>query len=74
MDKDGDLNVSFPKPPGQTSTSTALFGTGKKEEPAEDEFGDTMDEDGIHEDRHEAWRFLLAGGIAGLGGSTCLLF
>ena len=73
VDKDGDLNVSFPKPPGQASTSTALFGGGshgqpkEKEPEPEDEFADTMDGETVQEDRHEAWRFLLAGGIAGAG-------
>lgn len=72
VDKDGDLNVSFPKPPGQASTSSALFGAGtaqKEQEPEEDEFADTLDGDAAQEDRHEAWRFLLAGGIAGAGES-----
>lgn len=67
VDKDGDLNVSFPKPPGQTSTSQALFGTIKQEDEEEDEFADAVDGEGPHEDRHEAWRFLLAGGVAGAG-------
>ena len=63
MDKEGDLNVSFPKAPG------IPVGTGKGKEKADD-FGDTVDEEEVEmpqEDRHEAWRFLLAGGVAGAG-------
>ncbi|ORX36264.1 mitochondrial carrier domain-containing protein [Kockovaella imperatae] len=52
VDKEGDLNVSFPKSQGDTPA------------PSSDEFAD--DSDGApQEDRHEAWRFLLAGGEAG---------
>ena len=71
VDKEGDLNVSFPKSPSQpqVSTASALFGTAKDRDD-DDEFGDTVDEqDMVTEDRHEAWRFLLAGGIAGAGRS-----
>jgi solute carrier family 25 phosphate transporter 23/24/25/41 len=72
VDKDGDLNPSFPRPPGQASTSSALFGhrsstTKEQEDLDEDEFEDALDGDGVQEDRNEAWRFLLAGGIAGAG-------
>lgn len=71
MDKEGDINVSFPRAPGSTSTSTALFGSkADKErelEEAEDDFGDTIDDSAPQVDSHEAWRFLLAGGVAGAG-------
>lgn len=67
VDKDGDISVSFPRSAGQTSTSSALFGSGSAQDEEEDEFADPIDGDAAHEDRHEAWRFLLAGGIAGAG-------
>lgn len=72
MDKEGDINVSFPRAPGSTSTSTALFGTKGAKEDAhpdddDDEYGDTVDEQPAQVDHHEAWRFLLAGGVAGAG-------
>lgn len=80
VDKEGDINVSFPKAPDgpQHSTASALFGSNKgkdkavnEEEVVEgDDFGDVEhegEEVHEHEDRHEAWRFLLAGGIAGAG-------
>jgi len=64
VDKDGDLNVSFPRPPGSTSTSTALFGSkSDKDKPEEDD--DFQDTEDPPVDHHEAWRFLLAGGVAG---------
>jgi solute carrier family 25 phosphate transporter 23/24/25/41 len=73
VDKDGDINVSFPRPPGSTSTSTALFGSKADKEKdqdqddaEEDDFADTVDET-AHVDHNEAWRFLLAGGVAGAG-------
>jgi solute carrier family 25 phosphate transporter 23/24/25/41 len=88
VDKEGDINVSFPKAPDgpQHSTASALFGKtkGKDRAVAEeqvqgqgqgDDFGDVEhegEEVPEHEDRHEAWRFLLAGGIAGAGGSPLL--
>ena len=66
MDKEGDLNVSFPKAPGLGLQA----GNGKgKEKEKEDDFGDTVDEEvEMPQDRHDAWRFLLAGGVAGAGG------
>jgi solute carrier family 25 phosphate transporter 23/24/25/41 len=64
VDKEGDINVSFPRPPGSTSTSTALFGP-KSQDHQEDDFEDTVEEAQV--DHHEAWRFLLAGGVAGAG-------
>ena len=64
MDKEGDINVSFPRPPGSTSTSTALFGP-KSKDNQEDDFEDTVEEAQVN--HHEAWRFLLAGGVAGAG-------
>lgn len=66
MDKEGDLNVSFPKAPVLVAPAN---GKGKQRE---DDFGDTVDEEVEMqaEDRHEAWRFLLAGGVAGAGTST----
>jgi solute carrier family 25 phosphate transporter 23/24/25/41 len=67
VDKEGDINVSFPKAPDgpQHSTASALFGTAKGKDKAED-FQEPVEP---QEDRHEAWRFLLAGGIAGAGES-----
>lgn len=75
MDKEGDINVSFPRAAGSTSTSTALFGSKAdkekdQDEVDEDDFGDTVDETTAHVDHHEAWRFLLAGGVAGAGESS----
>ena len=74
VDKEGDINVSFPRAPGSTSTSTALFGSkAAKEKDQEDveadDFGDTVDDSTAGVDHHEAWRFLLAGGVAGAGTS-----
>lgn len=73
MDKEGDINVSFPRAPGTTSTSTALFGSKadkeKELDEVEDDFGDTIDDSAPQADSHEAWRFLLAGGVAGAGKS-----
>lgn len=76
VDKEGDINVSFPRAPGSTSTSTALFGSkAAKEKDQEDvdadDFGDTVDDSAAGVDHHEAWRFLLAGGVAGAG-TSCL--
>lgn len=77
VDKEGDINVSFPRAPGSTSTSTALFGSKadkeKDQDEADDDFGDTVDETAAQVDHHEAWRFLLAGGVAGAGGSSSSL-
>lgn len=69
MDKEGDLNVSFPKSPGSSPNSTAsgFFGNNAKEVEDGDEFEDTVLDPAPQEDRHEAWRFLLAGGVAGAG-------
>lgn len=72
VDKEGDINVSFPRAPGSTSTSTALFGSkAAKEKDQEDvdadDFGDIVDDSSTGVDHHEAWRFLLAGGVAGAG-------
>lgn len=74
MDKDGDINVSFPRAPGSTSTSAALFGSKADKDKdlddvEDDDFGDTVDESEAQVDHHEAWRFLLAGGVAGAGES-----
>ncbi|KAK4688162.1 hypothetical protein P7C73_g1947, partial [Tremellales sp. Uapishka_1] len=67
VDKEGDINVSFPKAPGGPEGSTASHWFGADSDPADNEdFGDTVDEPETQlEDRHEAWRFLLAGGVAG---------
>ncbi|AFR97689.2 solute carrier family 25 (mitochondrial phosphate transporter), member 23/24/25/41 [Cryptococcus neoformans] len=72
VDKEGDISVSFPKAPNspQTSTAAGFFHPPKQHKEEDDEFADTpgpYDEDVevVQEDRHEAWRFLLAGGIAG---------
>ena len=71
VDKEGDINVSFPKKPGESSTSGALFGTAspQTEETGRDgdEFGDDEEGHTPPEDKHEAWKFLLAGGEAGAG-------
>jgi solute carrier family 25 phosphate transporter 23/24/25/41 len=81
VDKDGDINVSFPRAPGSTSTSTALFGSKADKEKDQDEaadedddFEDTVDESAPQVDHHEAWRFLLAGGVAGAGTSSPLFW
>ena len=52
-------------------SASAGNGNGKEQE---DDFGDAVDQGEVemtHEDRHEAWRFLLAGGVAGAGMSSC---
>ena len=72
VDKEGDLNPSFPKtaPDKQNRISgEAGFGDGDPDTQNGDEFGDTVEgqQDGAQEDRHEAWKFLLAGGEAGAG-------
>jgi len=72
VDKEGDLNVSFPKAPGLPQNTQGV-GKGKGKE---EDFWDTVDEEEVEvpqEDRHEAWRFLLAGGVAGAGASGALL-
>lgn len=74
VDKDGDLNVSFPKPPGQTgSTVSAFFKKSKEDDVVEDDVDGLLDDHDqgadASEDRNEAWRFLLAGGVAGAGES-----
>lgn len=68
VDKEGDLNVSFPRPPNPAS-KTHPPPTTNETENDDAEFGDTVQEpdEPVHEERHEAWRFLLAGGIAGAG-------
>ncbi|GFZ43000.1 Uncharacterized mitochondrial carrier [Saitozyma sp. JCM 24511] len=59
VDKEGDLNVSFPKRPPPPPSHEGEEGKGE-------DFADTLDEEEeVQLDRHEAWRFLLAGGIAG---------
>ena len=79
VDKEGDITVSFPRAPppssSSSSTSTDTKGVGKRDE----DFADTVDDDEGDEeqtegqqDRHDAWRFLLAGGIAGAGQSFFL--
>lgn len=72
VDKDGDLNPSFPKAPGSPEHSTAagFMLPAEKHESPEDDMDDTVDlddgeEDDAHIGSHDAWRFLLAGGIAG---------
>jgi len=68
VDKDGEPIPSFPKAPGSPEHSTAAgFLLHHDQDSPVDDLDDTIDEDEemIHEDRHEAWRFLLAGGIAG---------
>jgi solute carrier family 25 phosphate transporter 23/24/25/41 len=72
VDKDGDLNPSFPKAPGGPEHSTAagfLLHYEHTESPVDnlDDAVDVEDEEVyiIDEGRHDAWRFLLAGGVAG---------
>nr|ODO00504.1 solute carrier family 25 (mitochondrial phosphate transporter), member 23/24/25/41 [Cryptococcus depauperatus CBS 7855] len=72
VDKEGDISISFPKAPGSplSSTVSGFFHPPNPQSPEDDEFADRPEdaEDEmveIQEDRHEAWRFLLAGGIAG---------
>jgi len=76
VDKDGDLNVSFPKPPGQAGSTVSGFFKKPKEDD-EDDNDELLDDHDhgpdVNEDRHEAWRFLLAGGVAGAGESVKLL-
>ena len=76
VDKDGDLNVSFPKPPGQAGSTVSGFFKKPKEDD-EDDNDELLDDHDhgpdVNEDRHEAWRFLLAGGVAGAGESVNLL-
>ncbi|KAL1410312.1 hypothetical protein Q8F55_004318 [Vanrija albida] len=71
VDKDGDLTASFPKAPGSPEHSTAA-GFLRKHDHADDKNAlDTYDDDDdedeplVTEGRHEAWRFLVAGGVAG---------
>ena len=63
VDKEGDMIPSFPKTHGDSST-------GGKTRKEDDEFGDESNGHAPQEDRHEAWRFLLAGGEAGAGKSS----
>ena len=63
VDKEGDMIPSFPKTHGDSSTGGKI----RKED---DEFGDESNGHAPQEDRHEAWRFLLAGGEAGAGKSS----
>ncbi|WVQ83428.1 hypothetical protein IAT38_005569 [Cryptococcus sp. DSM 104549] len=68
VDKEGDISVSFPKAPNASPTSTAAgFFHPPKQHGEDDDFADEVDEEVevVQEDRHEAWRFLLAGAVAG---------
>lgn len=74
VNMDGDPNPSFPKAPGDPEHSTAegfLHPQPRHDQmPANDDFDDIMDLDEDEEynaefHKHDAWRFLLAGGIAG---------
>lgn len=74
VNMDGDPNPSFPKAPGDPEHSTAegfLHPPERRDDmPAGDDFDDMadLDEDdeySIEDHKHDAWRFLLAGGIAG---------
>ncbi|EIW66204.1 hypothetical protein TREMEDRAFT_21181, partial [Tremella mesenterica DSM 1558] len=70
VDKEGDMSVSFPKPQAESlgAASATLFGHPKKDENSEgleDEVEEDFGDAEVQEDRHEAWRFLLAGGVAG---------
>lgn len=97
VDKEGDINISFPKrpptPPAGTSkiaSSGAASGSGSGPSTSRegvdgsstghgddnDGYGDTVDVDMEDDSAHqqggnEAWRFLLAGGIAGAGELIC---
>jgi hypothetical protein len=73
VNMDGDPILSFPKAPGgpEHSTAEGFFRPHDHDDP-QDDLEDTLDvledEDEDYyepETRHEAWRFLLAGGIAG---------
>lgn len=61
VDKEGDINISFPKRPAP------LPGDG--DGTADDEYADQVEDTSIGSTGNEAWRFLLAGGIAGAGKS-----
>ncbi|BEI93587.1 uncharacterized protein CcaverHIS019_0600460 [Cutaneotrichosporon cavernicola] len=73
VNMDGDPILSFPKAPGTPEHSTAegFFRPHDHEDP-QDDLEETLDVLGDEDEdyyepetRHEAWRFLLAGGIAG---------
>ncbi|CAK9779431.1 putative calcium-binding mitochondrial carrier SAL1 [Cutaneotrichosporon oleaginosum] len=73
VNMDGDPILSFPKAPGgpEHSTAQGFFRPHDHDDP-QDDLEDTLDVLGDEDEdyyepetRHEAWRFLLAGGIAG---------
>ena len=66
VDKEGDISVSFPKKPAESSSSSKNANNKRDG----DEFGDEGGH-APHEDKHEAWKFLLAGGEAGAGELQC---
>ncbi|WRT65330.1 uncharacterized protein IL334_002273 [Kwoniella shivajii] len=69
VDKEGDISVSFPKAPNSSQQSTASGFFNPPSPHHDEEYADTPEEETgeeeVVEDRNEAWRFLLAGGIAG---------
>ncbi|WWC98941.1 hypothetical protein V866_005835 [Kwoniella sp. B9012] len=69
VDKEGDISVSFPKTPNSSQQSTAAGFFHPPQPHHDEEYADTPgtepEEEEIVEERSEAWRFLLAGGIAG---------
>lgn len=60
VDKEGDITISFPRADHPSSPPLPA------PKQAED-FGDDEDEGDRQDGRHEAWRFLAAGGLAGAG-------
>ncbi|WVR04148.1 hypothetical protein IAU60_001147 [Kwoniella sp. DSM 27419] len=69
VDKEGDISVSFPKSPNSSTQSTAAGFFHPPQPHHDEEYADTVDENDMEvevvQEKHEAWRFLLAGGIAG---------
>ncbi|WWC87477.1 uncharacterized protein L201_002366 [Kwoniella dendrophila CBS 6074] len=69
VDKEGDINVSFPKAPNSSQQSTAAGFFNPPTPHHDEEYADTPEQEPEEEEvgleRNEAWRFLLAGGIAG---------
>lgn len=64
VDKEGDISISFPK---RASPPPVLE---RDDEEDGDQYADTLEQESAPEERNEAWRFLLAGGLAGAGESS----